>query len=412
MVAHTITLPGRAVSHASPASASSPDPHEYDVETSWSSSRAYAPGSGLQGDDFSFPFVLGYSGYFTADMADYTTEGWEVEDHSIWFRKWAPTTGTLKIEPLTPEASIQVTVWDGEDFYDLEQVYNPLTGEPEGAFTFEYVVADIETTPTRRIRFASSTAVTLEFQYTFTESFDTLALDVVVDTISASPGVIRVSVLNADPGEVIRFRVVGYPAFTFDLTADSNGIIHGASVQIPRGLAAGTYVLRGDSLSTSKYGEINFQITGVPAYPLPPEVDADPTPITQTGVRKWAFQDPMAGGLGQYLFALNPDFMSDPFPERYVTTDRTKSFAGQWIVWEGAERAVPWRFSGICETQAMYEALLSWRTCKRRIHIHDQHNRAFLVRIKGIALTPDRKPGYPYRHRYEVKADVFGWVQL
>lgn len=415
MVAHAVGTLGRGLSSASSPGMSIHPRNEYEVQPAWSTSTAFAPGTGLQGDDFYFPIVLsGYSGILTLDMSDFTTSGWEADDYTVWVRKWNPAVGTLKLTPVAPMPAIGVTLWDGDDFETIEDVYDPITGDPEGAFAFESVIPDLEMTPTRRLRFASSlsTAV-LQFNWVFTEASEALAVDVVADTISASPGVIKVSVLNAAPGETIRFRVTGYASFTFDLVTSSAGTINGASVQIPRGLPAGTYVLRADALGSGLFGEVAFQITGVPAYPAPPTPDAPPVPVVQGGVRKWVFQDPMDGGLGDYLLELNPDSMSDPFPERYVTSEHTTSFDGQWIVWEGADRAVQWRFSGLVESQAAFEAMQDdWGRCTRRIHIHDHHNRAFLARIKGISLTPARKPGQPYRHRYEVRAEVYGWTQL
>lgn len=417
MVAHTIPAASSTSSARVPSVARRDSFKAYTLpEPAFSSSRMLIPGrGGPPGDDFYAPLLLtGPSGSESRDLTAYTVDAaLETGVASIWFRRYPSEAGVLRITPVSGgDADVYVDVWDGDDPAALEQRLDPVTGSPEGISSFTVVVPDIDLTAASRIRFASDVAGSAAgFIWTFVPAMEPLILTLIDDVISASPGVLRASVLGADAGELVRFQVVGSAAFT-DVPAGPSGGITAEAIQVASGLSAGTHILRATGLGSGRVGEDVFTVLAVPSRPTPPAADAAPTPVTQSGVRHFVFQDPMTGGLGEYVFPVNPETASDPFPERYVTPEHTTSFAGGWLLWEGAERATSWSFSGRLATQAHYEAFMAWRTCLRRIHIHDQHNRAFLSRIKKIELTPDRKPGEPYAHRYEVRVDVYGWVQL
>lgn len=419
MPSYTATK-ARSSSRARLCTLSMPDAsRDYTAVTARSASRMRAAGVGDQpGDDFYAPIVLTPpSADVSVMIDDYSIQDGETDlgsaDRTVWFRVWPPASGELRIDP-TGFHNSDIDVWDGDDITTLQPRLDPVTGLPEGStdYTSPIVISVNEATRIRALRqYDSGETGYLAFDWSFTPAGGVLELEIANNVITETPAVLRVSVMGAEPGETVRFQVAGESS-TQDFVADSTGVLSGVAVQAPRGLSVGTHVLRAEGLTSGYDDDVTFTVLNLVTRPEAPPAGDAAVPVTQSGVRRWVFQDPMSGGLGEYVLPLNPDAMSDPFPERYFTPEHTTSYAGAWILWEGAERATAWRFSGQALLEAQVDELREWARCRRRIHIHDHRNRAFLVRITGADITPAPKAKYPKRHTYEFRADVFGWVQL
>lgn len=233
-----------------------------------------------------------------------------------------------------------------------------------------------------------------------------------------SPAVLSIQITSAGPNESLLVSVEGSAAggyvspsgtglgVTMSILADDSG---NASTSVPvPALLAGTYQVRVVGAASGTV-EQSFQLlNAAQAAPTGPGGDSTPAPPTQVGVVKWVFQDPAPGGLGDYIFEINPLTMSDPHAPRNITWDHVASPTGPAVGWDSALRATEWRFGGTLKTQAQYDALNSFAALNRRFWIFDHLSRKWLVTIEQFSPAPKRDALSDWTHSYDVVALVFG----
>lgn len=240
-----------------------------------------------------------------------------------------------------------------------------------------------------------------------------LVMDVITSSITVAPGTVSVAVINAQPNEDIAFTLVGISAPTQTIRADSTGVISNGTLIIPINVEKGTVTVKATGQSTGLFGTDTFQVLTDAPISVTQSPDAAPTLISQTGVIRWVFQDKQTGGLGSYVVPINPTSMtSAQAPPKPLTVDLTTAPNGRPIFYQGSRRPYEWRFTGTCRTEAFFNALNDYYGLKRRFYTIDHFNRAWVTTWEELNLTTVRDVNNPYAHTYEVKALIYGEVQL
>jgi len=321
-------------------------------------------------------------------------------DESAWF-DFLPTndTGTLEISSTD---DLFVDMGTGVDIDDW-------TADSSG-YTLDGPIS-ILVGPSSPVRFRVRPGVAYMADgtvYSFDWAFVDLVPDLVVTILSdlqRAPGTFRVSVSNGVPGAAVTFasELMTIPGGVLDDT----GSLISFPVSVPDPLTAGAHLL---TVSSPGRDDVvgTYQVIEAPyTDPLAQPDDSDPVAVAPVdGVRKWVLQDPAPAG-EEYVFEINPDSATSPWPENVFTTEVTTAPDGQTLTWEGAQRAVQWQFRGKLLTQTQHDALQRFSELNRRVWLIDNRNRAWVVSIEDFDATPRRVPDNPWVHDYVVTAIIY-----
>lgn len=236
-----------------------------------------------------------------------------------------------------------------------------------------------------------SSAVTLTSEGSVGMSTETilipaeLAATIVEPELERAPGVITVGVAAGYPDTATEFYINGVLVHTQE--SDSEGNLLSVPIVIPDTYAAGTYALTVTQAGAIASAPVEFTIL---EDPVPDEVGPgeDVPPAVPQVVARWEFQDPITGGLGTYVFPNNPSSWVTPYYERTLTAHHTVARDGQYHLIEGQERVIEWSFSGVCTTQAMYEALVAFGGLQRRFYVVDHRGRAWVSTFTNVDTRP------------------------
>lgn len=113
-------------------------------------------------------------------------------------------------------------------------------------------------------------------------------------------------------------------------------------------------------------------------------------------------------GAQSYVFVINPNEQTSPFPARGVAWD----FNGAKLGWSGKREGRTghrWTFSGVLRDQAQYDALLLWVGKRTKVRLTDDRGDSFIVRLVTFAPTQQAsaRSHTPWRMTYEMTALVY-----
>lgn len=134
-----------------------------------------------------------------------------------------------------------------------------------------------------------------------------------------------------------------------------------------------------------------------PVLPVSTPPDSDPVPVigaVNNNVRHFVFQDLAVGGIGSYVFPINPSAMTSPHQEYAYTSKRTTAEIGQFHVFESATMPHEWQLTGFCPTAEMEAAILAFRNINRRFYVIDHHNRAWMCVFLDANFIPRLRQNY------------------
>lgn len=374
--------------------------------TSFPIPLATAVSTGLRplsrGDRFSAPIQLFGAGdtvdvfFWGGGPEPEEPDGYADVDSSIWLDYLSTEPGTLTItgDPCSVE------IGTGDDVTSFAAL---AIGDPSVGLGVATVIG--AATPTKiRVRPLDNTVETVSLTFAFVNLVPDLVLQVLSD-LQQAPGTFRVTVTNGVPGEPVTFA--SSPATIPGGTLDENGALISFAIFIDDARAAGVSTLTASSTdrddATADFNVIREPLTD----PLAQPADADPTEVAPVdGVRKWVLQDPAPGG-EQYVFEINPDSATSPWPSKTFTSDVSTAPDGQHLTWEGARKPVVWQFKGTLLTQSQYEALEAFQALNRRVYLIDNRNRAWVVSIESFDPEPKKVIDNPWAHTYTVRAIIY-----
>lgn len=208
-----------------------------------------------------------------------------------------------------------------------------------------------------------------------------------------------------------------------DITLDSNGDLGPTSVGIEESdpySDAGDhecYIVQTDPDTGETLQSASITLT----LEVDPEVapgalgdDAAPVAIAAaffSGVRHFVFQDLAPGGLGSYVFPINPTSMTSPHMEFAINSVHTTApiSEGRFHIYRTRVMAHEWTLTGVCISEEMQETLDSYANLNRRIYIIDHRNRAWKCAITGVQFVPRLRKAMSIRGNALSTADI-DWV--
>lgn len=238
-------------------------------------------------------------------------------------------------------------------------------------------------------------------------------------TLSQAPTAVTAVVDGGWPNDDVEFDIDG--TVVLASTLDSVGGLGATSMMVSEANgAAGTHTLRMTSMTAAPGYQTTATFTverdpsAAPATvgsdALAAEVAGTSTP---SGVYRWALQDVMPGGLGNYIFPNNPTAMSSPHFKKMLSQTHTTSVSeGQYHISEVGDFAVEWQFSGFCGTQEFHDKLLAFRDVKRRFYLIDHRNRAWKVTFTDVDMVARKRSNVngvmtDWAHDYTVSALIY-----
>lgn len=399
-------------------------PPVWEAETAGISVEAWGGvflvGSLVYGDDFYAPVLLsGLSGVASANLSAATLQTGEPYTHgtdrSWWFRYNAAGPGVLTISSLDATAHwIDVYETGGSTSIDDLQ----LLGSAERASTAVNLAIPVSS-GAYYVRVTSSVAdADIAITYNATVEAGELIAEISGDSaLVQAPSSVTIGVLNAAPGETVRFEFspppsewqpsgTTRPIELAEIAADASGVISGAVIDVPE-VQAGSHAITVRGLTS---GRIDTVVVTVQADPTPDDEEIETPEEPDFVVGYWALHDYAPGGLGTFTFPINPSSMSSPHAPRNITTEHTVAADGQPILWEGGLTAHQWQFAGYLDSQAHYDALVAFYQTNRRFQLQDHRGRRWIVGITGLDIKPRRNSAKPWAHEYTVQAHIYGQV--
>lgn len=234
-----------------------------------------------------------------------------------------------------------------------------------------------------------------------------LLLSVLDTTLDQAPTTVVVSVSNAEPNELLTFRIDGVLAYATH--AMPSGTLGVTSIPVDEAVGGqGVHTLT----VTSQGGETasgTFTMRRNP-NPLPTVRGPDTAPVEIPGVyrpngaRRWVLQDLMPGGLGSYILPVNPTEMGNPAFERGLNAKHTTAVnSGRFHLYEAGRKPLDWTFSGYCPTQEMHDKLKAFGNLNRRFYLIDHRGRAWVVTFSSVDMVARKRQANIY-------GDVSDWA--
>lgn len=322
-----------------------------------------------------------------------TTEPEEPESgYSAWLFFRLGNSGRIIVT--SSNAASEVSLWQGASLDVAVNLTESASAEldTEGLAEGDYYV--------RVYQLASSPSpITINWQYLASLDEYQHVLTVDEDVLAVTPGSVEVSLVNLPPGQEVTFTVGGLASPTV-LEADDTGRILRGSVDVPE-LDAGVWTIVATAGSFQAAGTVTVLEDAPPA--LTPQAP-DAQPVNPGAGTRWVLQDLQPGGLGSYVFPVNPSRWSEPHTTNRITVDRTTSPIGQPIVWMGGNAGEEFVFAGNARTATFVQRLRDYHAINRRFYLIDHRNRAWIVTFDDLDLRPVRDRDFPNAHTYEVKA--------
>lgn len=318
-------------------------------------------------------------------------------DETVWLNYLPAESGHLTIES-TDWLYVEIGTGTAEDF--AIEVF----GDPSSA---PLTVLTAMGSPVI-IRVRPGDYTSMEETFSLTWAFVNLVPDLVLTVLSdleQAPGTFRVTVTNGIPGNAVTFTSA--PATIPSGTLDDNGALISFPIFITDARTAGVKTLTAASTGRDN-ASASFTVVKAPVTnPLTQPSDSTPVAVAPVdGVRKWVLQDPAPAG-EQYVFEINPDSATSPWPENVFTSDVTTAPDGQHLTWEGARKAVSWSFKGTILTQTQHDAFVRFQALNRRVYLIDNRNRAWVVSIESFDAEPKKVNDNPWAHTYTVSAIIY-----
>jgi hypothetical protein len=203
------------------------------------------------------------------------------------------------------------------------------------------------------------------------------------------------------PTSLVAVVAGGQPSINFDFyidgtlvtsrRANSEGDLPPTSIRVSRALGTkGTHTLTVGQAGAIGAAE-TFTLSRQPTkHDISVPADASPVAIpgaVQHETRHMVLQDLLPGGLGSYIFPVNPKSNTEPVVTRDISTVHATAQDGAWHLFEGGYTPVEWSFSGYCPTQEMHDKLVAYARLRRRLYLIDHHDRAWMIVILGVQLT-------------------------
>jgi hypothetical protein len=209
-----------------------------------------------------------------------------------------------------------------------------------------------------------------------------MRMEVLDDTLDRAPTVVTVSVFQAIPNTVVDFQIDSVLVHTQE--ADSEGNLYAVSLLVDE-----THLSGAHTITASQPGALSASATfTLLGDPIPDdEGPGEDVPPADPGVvARWVLQDPIPGGLGNFIFPANPDSWVPPYFERRLTMHHTVAADGQYHVIEGQEMVAEWSFSGFAATEAVHDALIAFHQLNRRFYVIDHRGRAWVTTFVDVDL--------------------------
>lgn len=124
-------------------------------------------------------------------------------------------------------------------------------------------------------------------------------------------------------------------------------------------------------------------------------------------VVRWTFYDPTVPQT--YTFEINPNTGGTPSYAKTLSTSSTVAPGGKTLIFEGADQVPKFEFSGTILTEAHFNAFVEWWDKRRQIRITDDLGREFWVYIESFTPTRVRAVHHPWKHTYNVVAQILDW---
>lgn len=120
----------------------------------------------------------------------------------------------------------------------------------------------------------------------------------------------------------------------------------------------------------------------------------------------WRFEDPTESTVE--FMEINPNEGASPAFTKSLTKETTTAPGGlgQTLIYEGADQAVEFGFSGVILTQGQYEFLHTAWSKRHPVNLTDDLGRTFTIYFESFTPTRVRSNHYPWRHTYEARAVV------
>lgn len=120
----------------------------------------------------------------------------------------------------------------------------------------------------------------------------------------------------------------------------------------------------------------------------------------------WRWEDRTEGTV-QFM-EVNPNEGASPSYQKQLTKETTTAPGGlaQTLVYEGADQAVEFSFSGIILTQDQYEFIFNLWAKRHLLQLTDDLGRVFTLYLERFAPQRVRSKTYPWRHTYEASGVV------
>jgi hypothetical protein len=108
-----------------------------------------------------------------------------------------------------------------------------------------------------------------------------------------------------------------------------------------------------------------------------------------TTLTQWAFIDPL-GTLAPYVFAVNPNQMTDPTRRKTTTSVGTSPLSSTKTRGYRTNRLSPreWTFSGVTVAQDQQDKFLTWFNISHKIWLRDHFGRTWEVRLMRFDQEP------------------------
>lgn len=120
----------------------------------------------------------------------------------------------------------------------------------------------------------------------------------------------------------------------------------------------------------------------------------------------WRWEDRTEGTVE--FMSINPNEGASPSYQKTLAKETTTApgALAQTLIYEGADAAVEFSFSGIILTQEQYEFIFNAWSKRHLLQLTDDLGRVFTLYLERFAPQRVRSKTYPWRHTYEASAVV------